>query len=197
MRLPGKKARVSRTQSALAALLLLPVFLCFPCTSMAERTRESCDAVSELAEIDYDTRLIVTILKHANKDICIFRVGLGPSGAAQETGAQTALQFQWLYRSGQDSNFTELVSKDLTPWLQRALVEPLEDARFLDERKSIETAIAENAKVIDECVTDAILKREISFEKRNDVIACGLAKSIFVLQATYGAITVALFVPAQ
>lgn len=166
------------------------------------RMRQSCDAVQRLAEIDFDSALLVNLARDNHNHTCVFYVSLPPSTGATEAIRRSAAEVQMTIKAG-DAEKAGLNSASVTAGLIESLLLPLKEERFQSNQwRSLDKAVRERVSLIQDCATK-ILPARLPFKLLDSVIACGvtnadskdLPRDRIVLYAGLGAVSVALILP--
>ncbi len=176
-------------------VLMSGLFAAFSASGVAlgENQRQQCDAVRNLAEIRYDPSLIISLVSDKRTNTCVFYVSLPPSGTSGDPAANAGAAIYAFLRSADPK--MDLPST-IVPQLIEALSVPLGDERFqVADAKTLQEIIRfKAAKAIENCALSGLQKAPIARE--DPIFTCGrTADTRFVLQASYGSVTVALFVP--
>lgn len=163
----------------------------------AAKRREPCDAVHKVAEIDYDSILLVSVAGNRANNTCIFFVSLPPSGITADATGRALAEFQTLFRSKIDFATAGAKVAPIVPRLIDAILMPLKDKRFeTPEAKALAEAVIARAKTIEECSALALVSKA-TLQKQDDVISCGVSEkdSRFTIRASLGSLTLAILIP--
>lgn len=186
----------TRNASAIIGFLF-PVFAIMCSSSNAEVSRQQCDAVLQIAEIEMDPSLILNVASDGKANICVFYVSLPPSDLQQSAAAQAAGTFQRLYSSGDVVTLIASLERDFTPKLVEALLQPLGDPRFqTEDGKLLAVAVRARFKSLLVCSED-VVQTKIAFRPMDDVISCGLSetRSNFIVQAILRSTRLIMLIP--
>lgn len=175
------------------ALSFIPTFD----DASAAKRREPCDAVHKVAEIDYDSVLLVNVAGNRANNTCIFFVSLPPSGTTADATGRALAEFQTLFRSKIDFATADAKVAPIVPRLIDAILMPLKDKRFeTPEAKALAEAVRARSKTIEECSALTLVSKA-PLQKQDDVISCGVSDkdSRFTIRASLGSLSLALFIP--
>ncbi|MBY5431660.1 hypothetical protein [Rhizobium leguminosarum] len=166
-----------------------------------------CKDVSNLASIDYDDSLILSVFSDASEKTCRFAVSLPPDMNASMPSntfekAFDALRVLGSIRAKNDQGSKEWYSslqENFAPALEDALITPLQ-TRYSNEpgSKMLADIILgpESQKVIQLCSTDILTKRS-GFDGIGGAISCGrIGERTFGIQARYENTSFGVLLPA-
>lgn len=169
-------------------------------------TRE-CKDVSNLATIDYDDSLILSVFSDGNAKTCRFAVSLPPnmSASTPSSSFEKAIDALTVLGSIQAKNdqgsmgWYSSLQENFAPALENALITPLQ-TRYSDElgSKTLADIItwAENQRAIQLCSTD-ILTNQSEFGSIGGAISCGrIGERTFGIQARYENTSFGVLLPA-
>ncbi|MBZ0140748.1 MAG: hypothetical protein K8H87_13405 [Pseudorhodoplanes sp.] len=166
-------------------------------SALAATRREPCDAVHRIAEIEYDSRLLVNLAANRANNSCVFFVSLPPSSVADNPQARAAAEFQSLYKSKPDFATAGAAVFKIAPEFINALLMPLTDARFqTPDAFALTQAVKERTKLIEECSLQS-LRANMQFQKKDAIISCGITarSSSFVITASLRDLTLSVLIP--
>jgi hypothetical protein len=188
--------------------LLIALLLIFPTfeSAGASMALSECKDVSELASVEFDDSLIVTLFSDRSQRICRFSVALPPNlsssadpGLAATYGAMNVLEtIRSEFKQGTPEATDALLAK-FAPVLSDALVRPLTEGNLRSENaglliEAIGTAEARN--LIERCASQAFQDRQ-PFADVGRIISCGLVgERSFGIQARAQDSTLGILFPA-
>lgn len=175
-------------------------------TASASMALSECKDVSDLATVEFDDTLIVTLFSDRNQRVCRFSVALPPNlsssadlGLAAAYGAIDVLEtIRSEFNAGTQEQADALRSK-FAPALSDALVRPLTEGNLRTEKagpliEAIQTA--EGRNLIERCVSEALPARQPFADERR-FISCGaIGERGFGIQATVEELSFSLLFPA-
>lgn len=176
----------------LALLLLKPTTT----PTIADTVRKKCDSVHRFAEIEFDSKLILSVVKDGDNNTCTFYVSLPPPESSNSLGEATKL-FNALRYAGDQSSAIYDIEYKFVPSVMEALAAPLDDPRFDSmEWTSLNKVVFNEQKAIYDCSVNAILTN-MKYERINKNISCGLSNNgiYFTIEAADGSRSVAISMP--
>lgn len=165
--------------------------------SYADISFKQCLAVSNVAEVNFDATLTVSIYEHRPTRFCSIDVNPGPSPASTsiiKPAIAAVQQYQKLATTKPSE--TDAAWDAFMPVLRQALVTRWRTNENSDQLGTLENVlIGQEAETVRQCVADAALKLT-PFERRTDVISCGIVEgNSFVIEAISEAIRLVLILP--
>jgi hypothetical protein len=188
-------------------LLLAALFLTFTGgTASGSMALSECKDVSDLATVEFDDTLIVTLFSDRSQRICRFTVALPPNlsspadpGLAVTYNAIGVLgTIRSEFKVGTQEQADALRLK-FAPVLSDALVRPLTEGNLRTEKaapliEAIQTAEGQN--LIERCVSEALPRRQ-PFADEQRLISCGtIGERGFGIQARVEDLSFSLLFPA-
>lgn len=175
-------------------------------TASARMALSECKDVSDLATVEFDDTLIVTLFSDRNQRVCRFSVALPPnlSSSADPGLAATYNAMDVLgiirneFKVGTPEQADALRLK-FAPVLSDALVRPLTEGNLRTEKagpliEAIQTA--EGRNLIERCVSEALPGRQ-PFADEQRLISCGtIGERGFGIQARVEDLSFSLLFPA-
>ena len=189
------------------SLLLAALFLNLTGgTASGSMALSECKDVSDLATVEFDDTLIVTLFSDQSQRVCRFTVALPPNlasstdpGLAATYGAIDVLgTIRREFKAGTQEQAEALRSK-FAPVLSDALVRPLTEGNLRTENtgpliEAIQTA--EGRNLIERCVSGALPDRQ-PFVDEQRFISCGtIGERGFGIQARVEDLSFSLLFPA-
>ena len=191
----------------LATLACCTLYLMAHAQLWAGSFTRDCKDVSNLASIDYDDSLILSVFSDGNAKTCRFAVSLPPNMSASVPSntfekAFDALTVLGSIRAKNDQGSTGWYSslqENFAPALEDALITPLQ-TRYSDEpgSKTLADIISgpESQKGIQLCSTEILTKRA-GFDSIGGAISCGrIGERTFGIQARYENTSFGVLLPA-
>jgi hypothetical protein len=153
-----------------------------------------CDAVKNMATVEADDTLSVTVVKDIPTKTCVFHVELPPTTAASATPQQKAAELARRFFAKPDE---KQIAEQFAPALQDALFYPVKLGNF--EPGSFEAwanAIGESKAALTACLVDTLAYKK-DFAYYSDAIGCGpkFDKRYFVVETKSPTLSSALFLP--
>lgn len=183
----------------LPVLSFLIAFLC-PHWVVADEWNLPCDSVLNLAELNYDSSLIVSVAKDSAGQVCAFYVSLPPSLGGAGAASTAAGTYQSLRKADlrdADAAGIAIDESKFVTLLTEGLLAPLQNKRFQQFPISdLSDALGQNTKEIRACSIEAISSGANKFEPLNNLIACGTINSTFALQVSFKQLALMLLIPA-
>ncbi|PLU44384.1 hypothetical protein CN059_31015 [Sinorhizobium medicae] len=175
-------------------------------TASASMALSECKDVSDLATVEFDDTLIVTLFSDRNQRVCRFSVALPPNlssfadpGLAATYNAIGVLgTIRSEFKVGTQEQADALRLK-FAPVLSDALVRPLTEGNLRTEKaapliEAIQTAEGQN--LIERCVSEALPRRQ-TFADEQRLISCGtIGERGFGIQARVEDLSFSLLFPA-
>ncbi|NTI16088.1 hypothetical protein G6L29_10615 [Agrobacterium rhizogenes] len=190
-----------------ATLACCSLYLISPGQPWAGSFTRECKDVSNLASIDYDDSLILSVFSDGNAKTCRFAVSLPPNISASAPSntfekAFDALTVLGSIRAKNDqgsAGWYSSLQENFAPALEDALITPL-NTRYSDEpgSKTLADIISgpESQKVIQLCSTEILTKRA-GFDSIGGAISCGrIGERTFGIQARYENTSFGVLLPA-
>ncbi|WP_143523512.1 hypothetical protein [Pararhizobium arenae] len=172
----------------------------------AGMTLTECNDVAELASIEFDDSLIVSLYSNPSQRICRFSVALPPNQSANANPAMMAtyaaigeldrirIEFKLATAEG-----SQALRESFAPRILEAFRQPFVEGAFSKEDSSgfLEAmGTAEARSGIERCVSD-VLPRQEQFREVNSFLSCGaIGERSFGIQARSAELSYALVFPA-
>ncbi|NKM69415.1 hypothetical protein [Rhizobium laguerreae] len=165
-----------------------------------------CKDVSEMASVEFDDSLIVSLYSNPSQQICRFSVALPPNLSASVNPGMTTTyaaigelnRIRTEFKLESDAGLQAL-SKDLGPRILEALKQPFIDGTIKTENSGDFLAMVgteEARRGIQRCVAELLPNRE-PFRKTNGLISCGVfSERSFGIQARSADLSYAIMFPA-
>lgn len=175
-------------------------------TVSASMALSECNDVSDLATVEFDDTLIVTLFSDRSQRVCRFSVALPPNlsshadpGMAATYNAIGVLAVIRSESSLGTAEQADALRLKFAPVLSDALVRPLTEGNLRTEKaepliEAIQTV--EGRNLIDRCVSEALPERR-PFADEQRLISCGaIGERSFGIQARYEDLSFSLLFPA-
>lgn len=175
-------------------------------TASASMALSECEDVSDLATVEFDDTLIVTLFSDRNQRLCHFSVALPPnlSSSADPGLAATYYAISVLGTIRSETNLGTAEQADalrlkFAPVLSDAFIRPLTEGNFRAEKagpliEAIQTA--ESQSLIERCVSEVLPERQ-PFADEQRLISCGaIGERGFRIRARYEDLSFSLLFPA-
>lgn len=165
-----------------------------------------CSDVSEMASVEFDDSLIVSLYSNPSQQICRFSVALPPNLSANVNPGMTATyaaigeldRIQTEFKLATDEG-VQALREAFAPRILEALKQPFVDGTLKAENSGgfiemVGTAEARNG--IERCVSD-ILPRQEPFRETTGFLSCGaIGERSFGIQARSAELSYAIVFPA-
>ena len=175
-------------------------------TASASMALSECEDVSDLATVEFDDTLIVTLFSDRNQRLCRFSVALPPnlSSSADPGLAATYNAISVLGTIRSETNLGTAEQADalrlkFAPVLSDAFVRPLTEGNLRAQKagtliEAIQTA--ESQSLIERCVSEVLPERQ-PFGDEQRLISCGaIGERGFSIRARYEDLSFSLIFPA-
>lgn len=161
--------------------------------------RQQCDSVQKMAEIEFDSSLILNIVKDRQNGTCVFYVSLPPGASGNGASSRAAASFRKLFDNPDQTGAATYLKSEFVPFAMDALLVPLKKPKYqTPEWAELGSKIQNSAQAIQDCAESVIMEGKF-FSFTKNTISCGLSKSksTFIINANYNSISVEYFIPLR
>lgn len=184
-------------KSLLGYLAVMIVLTTTTAVALADSSYKQCLAVSNSAEVNFDSTLTVSIYENRTDKFC--SIDVNPEPPTRTTvGAKPAIAAALNYRqlATEEPSTSDPAWDAYVPVLIQGMVQQWRDGKNADLLGSLENTLAsQESETLKRCVVDSALKR-VPFERRTDAISCGIIGSgSFAIEAVSEVLRLVLILP--